>query len=250
MNIAVITGASSGLGKEFFLHLDKSYDEVWLIARRREKMEEIAKLREDIKSRIIPMDLMRDESLDELDLLFKESGACVGLLINNAGFGQLGYFDEMSTKGQMGMVRLNDEALVGVTSVALKYMNRGSQIINICSIASFAPNTRMTVYSSTKAFIMSFSRALRVELKRREINVLAVCPGPMATEFLECAGIQKGSSKTFDTLPYCDAAKVAEKSLRASEKGKAVYTPKFFYKFYHCVSKLLPTSLLMKMAKT
>ena len=250
MNIALITGASSGLGKEFFLKLEDKYDEVWLIARRRERMEEIAALRADVVTRIIPMDLTKDGSMEELEALLTENGACIGLLINNAGFGTLGYFDEMSTKGQTDMVRLNDEALVGVSSVALRHMNKGSQIINICSIASFAPNTRMTVYSSTKAFIMSFSRALREELKRRDINVLAVCPGPMATEFLACAGIEEGKSKTFDTLPYCDAAKVAEKSLKASAKGRAVYTPKAFYKFYHGVSKLLPTALLMKMAKT
>ena len=129
-------------------------------------------------------------------------------------------------------------------------MKENSEIINTCSIASFAPNTRMAVYSSTKAYVMSFSRALRSELKSRKINCLAVCPGPMETEFLGLAGIEKGTSHTFDTLPRDNPQNVAEHSLKASRKGKAVFCDKFFYKFYRLAAKVLPTSIVMKMAKT
>ena len=87
------------------------------------------------------------------------------------------------------MVRLNCEALTVMTSLTLPYMQKDSEIINVCSIAAFAPNTGMSVYSSTKAYVLSLSKALRIELKGREINVLAVCPGPMDTEFLPIAGI-------------------------------------------------------------
>lgn len=250
LKIAVITGASSGLGKEFFLQLENEYDEVWMIARREEKMKAISELRPEIKAKIVKLDLLKKEAFHLFDELLTQNDADIRLLINNAGYGLLGDFDEMETDGQTGIVRLNNEALVGMTSVALKHMHDGAQIINICSIASFVPNTRMAVYSSSKAFVMSFSRALRGELRHRRINCLAVCPGPMDTEFLECAGIEEGSSRAFDMLPYCNAKDVAKKALVYSKKGKAVYTPKVFYKFYRVVAKLLPTGFVMRMAKT
>ena len=148
------------------------------------------------------------------------------------------------------MVRLNCEALTVMTSVTLPFMAEGGEIINSCSIASFAPNTRMAVYSSTKAYVMSLSRALREELKQRKINVLAACPGPMDTEFLPVANIAKGTSRTFDTLPRVNPKVMAVKSLRASKKRRAVYTNLLFYKFFRLIAKLLPHSLVMKFCGT
>lgn len=252
MKIAVITGASSGLGKEYALAVSRlrpDVEEIWLIARRKDKLEEVASNLSK-KYRIVPLDITNAESIAEYKALLEAENAEVTLLINNAGFGKLGLFYEISTEDNAGMIRLNCEALTVMSSVSLPFMNKGAEIINTCSIASFAPNARMAVYSSTKAFVMSFSRALRAELKSRKINVLAVCPGPMETEFLGVAGIQKGTSKTFDMLPRDNAQKMAEHSLKASKKGKAVFCDHFFYKFYRTVAKILPTSLVMKMAKT
>lgn len=252
MKIAVITGASSGLGKEYALavsRLRNDIDEIWLIARRKEKLEEVASNLSK-KSRILSLDITDNTAMEEYKNLLKTETAEVSLLINNAGFGKLGYFYDISTEDNAGMIRLNCEALTVMTSVTLPFMKQDSEIINTCSIASFAPNSRMAVYSSTKAFVLSFSRALREELSARKINVLAVCPGPMETEFLSLAGINKGDSKTFDTLPRDNAQRVAEHSLKASKNKKAVYADHFFYKFYRVASKILPTSLVMKMAKT
>ena len=108
----------------------------------------------------------------------------------------------------------------------------------------------MAVYSSTKAYVMSLSRALRVELKKRKINVLAVCPGPMSTEFLSVANIEKGSSPMFDMLPRVNPRTMAVKSLKASKKRKAVYTNRVIYKFYRLVAKILPHSWVMKICGT
>lgn len=252
MKIAIITGASSGLGKEYAFavsRLRQDIDEIWLIARRKEKLEEVASSLSK-KVRIVPLDITSDSAIEEYKTLLETENADVTLLINNAGFGKLGLFYEISTQDNAGMIRLNCESLTVITSVTLPFMNNGAEIINTCSIASFAPNSRMAVYSSTKAFVMSFSRALRDELKSRKINVLSVCPGPMETEFLGVAGINKGDSKTFDMLPRDNAQRVAEHSLKASKKRKAVFCDHFFYKFYRVVSKILPTSLVMKMAKT
>lgn len=252
MKIAVITGASSGLGEQYALKIDKirsDIEEIWLIARRENNLIELSKkLHKNTK--IIAVDITNEEGLNRYSAALRESSADVKLLINNAGFGKLGNFDEISIDENGGMVRLNCEALTRITAATLPYMNKNSEIINTCSIASFAPNMRMSVYSATKAYVMSFSRALRGELKSRRINCLAVCPGPMDTEFLGIAGISKGMSRTFDTLPRVNPTVVAEKSLKASAKHKAVYTNRFFYKFYRLVAKLLPHSIVMEMAKT
>ncbi len=251
MNTAVITGASSGLGKEYVSEVLKQYpdlDEIWVLARRKERLEELKEMLSD-KIRPIAIDLTDQNGIENYVALLKEKDAKVKLLINNAGFGKLGNFDTLNTADNAGMVRLNCESLTVMTSVTLPFMPGGSEIINTCSIASFTPNARMAVYSSTKAYVMSLSRCLREELKIRKINVLAVCPGPMDTEFLPLANISKGVSHTFDTLPRVNPTVMARKSLKASKRGKAVYTNLLFYKFYRLVAKILPHSLVMKMAK-
>ena len=252
MKTAIITGASSGLGTEFATQVfkqRKDIEEIWLIARREDKLKEIAK-RIGSKARVIPLDITDTESLEKYSDILKENNPDVKLLINNAGYGKLGNFDTLTPEDNGGMVKLNCEALTVITSLTLPYMRENSEIINSCSIASFAPNTRMAVYSSTKAYVMSFSRALRSELKPRKINCIAICPGPMDTEFLGVAGIDKGKSHTFDTLPRVNPQIMAKKSLIASSKKKAVYTNLAFYKFYGIVAKILPHSLVMKMAAT
>ena len=252
MKIAVITGASSGLGEQFALKIDRMYqgiEEIWLVARRADKLAELS-ARLNKKTRILALDITDSQALIGYTEALKESGAEVSLLINNAGCGKLGAFDSMPSTDSSLMIRLNCEALTVFTSLTLPFMKKNGEIINSCSIASFVPNTRMAVYSSTKAYVMSFSRALREELKSRGINVLAACPGPMDTEFLALAGIQKGSSRTFDTLPRVKADVMAEKALKASSRKRSVYTNLAFYKFYRILAKLLPHSLVMKLAGT
>ena len=251
MNIAVITGASSGLGKEYVEAIYNRYpllDEIWVVARRKERLEELkASLGEKI--RVVTADVTKDEDINNIKALLTKSGANIKLLVNNAGFGKIGNFKDLSTEENAGMVRLNCEALTVISSIALPLMEKGSKIINVCSIASFAPNTRLAVYSSTKAYVMSLSRAMRDELKKDGINVLAVCPGPMDTEFLAVANILKGTSRTFDTLPRVNPKKVAIASLKASDKNRAVYTNHILYKIYRVLAKILPLSLVMKMCR-
>ena len=252
MKIAVITGASSGLGSEFAKIVDKEkaeIEEIWLIARREDKLKELS-LSLSKNTKVLSFDITDSQKLAEYTQALTDCKADVSLLINNAGFGKLGDFQNLSFKDNTGMVRLNCEALTAFTSVTLPFMKENSEIINSCSIASFAPNARMAVYSSTKAYVMSFSRALRKELKNRKINVLAACPGPMSTEFLSVAGIEKGTSRTFDTLPRVNPTVMAKKSLKASARKKAVYTNRLFYKFYRLLAKLLPHSFVMLLAKT
>ena len=252
MKTAVITGASSGLGVEFALSIDKTrpeIEEIWLLARRKDRLEELAQ-KLNKKTRVLSLDITGDEDLKIYTDFLESEKPDVKLLINNAGFGRLGDFCELSAEDSRQMLRLNCEAVTVITRLTLPFMSEKSEIINTCSIAAFAPNARMAVYSSTKAYIMSFSRALRFELKPEKINVIAVCPGPMDTEFLPVAGIAKGSSFTFDTLPRVNPRKMAEGSLKASKKGKGVYTNRIFYKFYRILAKLLPHSLVVKFCQT
>ncbi|MBR6903124.1 MAG: SDR family NAD(P)-dependent oxidoreductase [Clostridia bacterium] len=252
MKTAVITGASSGLGYEFVkavLENRKEIETIIVIARREDRLKELKSKYGDIIYPL-PLDLKSNSSYETLKETLTKQGSDIVLLINNAGFGKLGFFEEISTTDNADMVRLNCEAVTAVTGICLPFMKEKAEIINTCSIASFAPNIRMATYSSTKAYIMSLSRALREELKYKHINVLACCPGPMDTEFLPVANINKGASHTFDTLPRVNVKEMAEKTLKASGKEKAVYTNKLFYKFYRLVAKILPHSIVMKMAKT
>ncbi len=251
MNIAIITGASSGLGKEYVNAVYNRYpllDEIWVVARREDRLNE---LRQSLgeKIRVIAADITKDDDINKIKSLLTEKKVNIKLLINNAGFGKLGNFKDLSLEENAGMVRLNCEALTVVSSLALNFMEKGSKIINVCSIASFAPNTRLATYSSTKAFVMSLSRAMKDELKPLGINVLAVCPGPMDTEFLSVANILKGTSRTFDALPRVNPKKVAIASLKASDKNKAVYTNHILYKVYRVLAKILPLSIVMKLCR-
>ncbi len=250
MKIAVITGASSGLGKEYAAAVARDrpeIDRIWLIARREDRLRTVAETI-GAKARVLPLDLTKETDWNLYKDTLKAEQPDVALLINNAGFGKLGDFDAISPVDNGDMVRLNCEAATVMTALTLPFMHRGAEILNTCSIAAFAPNTRLAVYSSTKAYLFSLSKALRAELKPRGIRVLAVCPGPMDTEFLPVAGIAPGASHTFDTLPRVNPAMAAEKSLKASAKGKAVYTPRLFYKFYRAVAKILPHGVVMKLS--
>lgn len=251
MKVAIITGASSGLGEEFALQMGDHFsgiDQVWLIARRRDKLEALAARLTGIEPIVLPLDLCDPASFAVFAEKLAAEKPDVRLLINNAGIGFLGNVGEGDVGPQINMTDLNVTALTAVTHLTVPYMGEGGRIICVSSIASFCPNARMTVYSSTKAYVSSFARGLSCELKPRGIRVTAVCPGPMATEFLSIGSI-KGNSGTFETLPYCDPVKVVTGTLKAAKAGRSVYTPKFFYKLYRVLAKILPHAIMAPMAK-
>ncbi len=251
MKIAIITGASSGLGKEYALRLSEEFPEVeavWLIARRKALLDELgAKL--DLTAVSVPLDLTSDGDLGILSRKLEGERPDVAVLINCAGCGYLSNVEDTDPGLLSRMTDLNMRAMTLVTRAVLPYMSKGSHIVNVSSIASFCPNARMTVYSSTKAYVSSFSLGLREELRERGISVTAVCSGPMDTEFLDVGGI-KGNSKMFRTLPYCDPKKVAAGSFRAAKRDRAFYTPRAFFKMYRFLAKVLPSTLVVKLAKT
>ena len=247
MSMAIITGASSGLGREYALAACRQHPEIEefvLIARRADRLEALGRELSGKKITVLPADLTKKEDRAAIREFLSKNEADVKLLINNAGFGLMGEAELLDAEKQADMVSLNCGALTALCSMILPYMSKGSVIVNVCSIAAFVPTPRMTTYCSTKAYVFSFSKALREEVKKRGINVLAVCPAPMDTEFLAIAGIE-GKSKLFDMLPHVSPKEVAEKSLRKAFMGRAVYTNGLLYKLCRVLGKLLPHNWLM-----
>ena len=252
MKIALLTGASSGLGRAYAKYIGEVFpeiDEVWALARRKNQLAELAASISN--PRIVPVecDLSRTEDMEMLRAKLDQEKPEIMLLVNNAGCGFHGEFAASIEEEQLRSVHLNVCALTQLTRLALDYMPAGARVLNTSSIASFAPNANMAVYSATKAYVTFFSRALKEELRPGGRSSTAVCPAPMKTEFLSIGHIA-GNSKTFDLLPYCDVDKVAKGALLAAKKRRSIYTPRAFYKFYRLLAHVLPDCITIKLGKT
>lgn len=253
-NIVVITGASSGFGELFALQLDaklKSIDEYWLVARSTDKMQEIAKAM-STPCRILSYDLTKEEAVkDVIKAVEREVDNCydelsIKMLINSAGYGKLGEFVYADNKDVSGMIDLNIRALTCLTKGLLPYMGNNSRIINIASAAAFLPQPEFAEYAATKAYVLSFSRALNSELQKYGISVLAVCPGPAATNFFTIA---EGNGKTpwYKKMFMVDPKKVVDKAIHDSINKYEVSVYSFPMKGLRIISKLIPHSLMLKM---
>ena len=252
MRTAIVTGASSGLGREFVRQMAEVFPEIecyWLIARRADRLAELAEMLPDKQVECLPLDLCDTMSFMALQEKLAAERPEIALLVNNAGCGYLGNIGEVDTASQTRMIDLNLRALTAVTNMTVPFMVPGSCILNVSSIASFCPNPRMTVYSAGKAYVTAYTVGAAEELKAKGITVTAVCPGPMDTEFIRLGGIE-GNSRMFEMLPYCDQVRVAGGALRATRAGRTIYTPKLFYKFYRVLAKVTPVKLMVKFTKT
>lgn len=184
MNIAVVTGASSGMGRQFVLQLSKytEVDEIWAIARRVTALESLQK-EASIPVRVINLDLICAESLEAYRALLAQERPEVKLLVNAAGFGKFGNFSDIPPEEDLRMIDLNCRALVAMTRLTLPYMHSGSHILQLDSLSAFQPVPYITTYAATKAFVLSYTRALNAELKPQGIRVMAMNPGWVKTEF-------------------------------------------------------------------
>ncbi len=245
MKIAVITGASSGMGKEFVLQISRTepLDEIWVIARRTDRLEALQAEIPNVKIRPISLDLTKKESIDSYQNLLETEKPNVAILVNASGFGKFGTFTDMDLDAMMNMIDLNDKAYVAMTYVTLPYMTEGGEIYQLDSLSSFQPVPYIGVYGATKAFVLSFSRALNVELKKRKIKVMAVCPGWVKTEFFDHAVYD-------DTIVYYNkfftAEQVITRALRDMKKGKDVSVCGASIRAQVFFTKLLPHKLVMK----
>ena len=188
MNIAIVTGASSGMGREFVLQLNEyvQVDEIWVIARRKEALESL-KQEVDLPIRPIALDLADSAAFATLEQLLQAEKPNIKLLVNAAGFGKFGAYHKVTLAEESAMIDLNCKAVVLMTRLCLPYMKKGSHILQLDSLSAFQPVPYITTYGATKAFVLSYSRAMNRELKSRGIRMMAMNPGWVKTEFFNHA---------------------------------------------------------------
>ena len=223
----MITGASSGIGTEFARQLAAKGHGVLLVARREDRLRALAddlRRLHGIRAEVIAADLEDSAAVAALPAQVAERGLDVEVLVNNAGFTTVGDVHENPDR-QLGMVRVNVEALLALTCEYLPGMverGRGA-VIQVASVASFQPIPVQAVYAATKAFVRSFSEAVSAELKGTGVTMTALCPGPVATEFLEADGFKNESPGP--SFIWSTPADVAKAGIEGAEKGKRVVIP-------------------------
>ena len=245
VKIAVITGASSGMGREFVRRLDSSerFEELWVIARREEKLKEIqSEVRAPI--RVIALDLAHSGSYEEYRSLLEEHRPQVGVLVNCAGYGKFGQWSDIPLEETLGMIDVNSKALVAFTQLTLPYMGQGGRIYQLGSLSSFQPVPGLGVYGASKAFVLSYSRAIAREVRKRGIRVMAVCPGWVKTDFFDRATESSDDTVTYFNRWYTPQQVVC-RALRDMQKGKDVSVCGLPVRLQVLGVKLLPHSIVM-----
>ena len=252
MAIAIITGASSGLGAEYARQLLKKEQltEIWLIARRKEKMEvlceQLGKVYSNCLFHIIPLDLTREEEIQKYEEMLEKKHPKVQWLINAAGMGKMGSNADIGRKALDQMVLLNAKAAMDVTQITMPYMNRGGHILEICSTAAFQPLGGLGVYAATKSFLLSYSRSLHFEVRKHGVIVTAVCPYWIwDTEFIAVARETKGSTAVRHFPMASRANHVVRRSLIDARLGLSVSTPGPVCSAHRLISKFIPRDLLL-----
>ena len=249
MKTAVVTGASSGLGREFVIQIDRFYkelDEIWVIARRGGRLQE---LENNIKTplRIFAGDLLESSVYTELKTVLQEEKPEIRMLVNAAGFGKNGHVESILKEDaelQLKMIDLNCISLSRMTFLCLPYCRRGAKIINIASAAGFCPQPDFSVYAATKSYVLSFSRSLAFELKPKGVCVTAVCPGPVDTEFFKVSG---SITNAFKKMTMADAPAVVRQALADSRKNNTISIYGIAMKLSYIGSKILPHRLIMRL---
>lgn len=281
MRISLITGASSGLGREFALIADRSgkYDEIWAVARRKDRLEALAKECET-PVRALSIDLSQADGIDALESeLARAKEACakttaagssvgpvgqaaekaaeeaparsdsdgfvVGQLINAAGFAKLGTFESVSRKDRDGMIDLNCRALVDITAAVVPYMAKGSRIIEVASMAGFLPLPHLNIYAATKAFVVSYTRSLRWELAGTGIHATALCPQWMRTEFESVSRQTQRKNDVRHQQPSISPRRAARWSLIVNACNLPVATCGLYAFVVRVVAKVIPNPILM-----
>ena len=245
--IAIITGASSGIGRKFAETLAShgTYDEVWVIARNAQRLEELKDV-VPFPVRAVPMDLADPKSTDEFRALLEREKPEISILINCSGYGKFDAVTNLTLEENLGMVDLNCRALTALTCLSLPYMKRGSEIMQIASVAAFQPIPYINVYGATKAFVLNFSRALGSELKKDGIRVLAVCPFWTKTAFFDRAVKADEDAVVKKYVAMYESDFIVKKAWHTLEKTKKDYVvPGCKAKAQVLLVKIMPHSFVM-----
>ena len=246
MKIAVITGASSGIGQEFFYQIDNhphysDVEEIWVIARRAERLSGLAS-KTGKSVRVLPLDLTLKKSIKQYASLLQSENAFVRVLVNASGFGKFHEFESMDINDAYDMISLNSASLTAMIYATLPYMGSGCEVYNMGSLSSFQPVPYISVYGATKAYVLSLSRAVGRELKDRGIRMMAVCPGWVKTEFFDHA-------VSDDTITYYNKFftpdQVVSRAIYDMLRGKDVSVCGASIRLQVLAVKLLPHKIVM-----
>lgn len=246
---AVITGASAGMGVEFALALAHKGYEVVLVARRKPRLEAMAKHIEEATGKtahVLALDLASSKAPEKVRAFTDSKGLDVAVLVNNAGFGFDGDILEMERARQDEMIKLNILTLTDLSAQYLPHMvgRGGGGVINVSSVAAFMPMPRNTVYAATKAYVNSYTQALAIEMESKNVRVQAICPGPTETEFSDVAGFNLGNTKYFMMSPR----EVVRIGLDAFDRGEILTVTGAMNQFLPRARRLLPEELLARVA--
>ena len=247
MNIAIVTGASSGMGKEFVLQLSNyvQVDEIWAVARRKENLEAL-QTQVSVPVRPVCLDLLKEESFADMEQLLAAQKPNVKLLVNAAGFGKFGPYHKVSITDDCRMIDLNCKALLVMTRLVLPYMETGSHILQLDSLSAFQPVPYITTYGATKAFVLSYCRAMNRELKPRGIRMMAMNPGWVKTEFFSHAMKTNGDGEVQYFNRLYEADEVVATGLKDLYRTKKDYSIHGLpVKLQVLGVKMLPHSIIM-----
>jgi short-subunit dehydrogenase len=251
MNQAIITGASKGLGKALAFELAQRGYEVLLIARSADLLQPItADITKKYQSKayFLAVDLTQQQAIEKIKDWCSSQDFHPSVLINNAGFACWGYFDKLPLNRQLELLQLNILCGVALTHAMLPSLKkqRKSYILNVCSTAAYQAVPTMTLYAASKSFVRSFSRGLRFELRKSNVSVTCLSPGPIASNFIEAANMQamQEDAKKLEMTPE----DVAHHGLEGMFKGKAEVIPGLINASSVILSKIVPDLLLEKIA--
>ena len=242
--LAVITGASSGLGREFARQLKEKgeADRFLLIARRRDRLEALAE--ELGNAEVLPLDLCQEEAIEAYTAYLEERKLEVFYLVNAAGFGKFGDYRHVGAEASAAMIDLNVKATVLITHATLPHMVRGGHIIEIGSGSCFTPLPHFNVYAASKSFVLHYSKGLREEIKPLGVSVTCFCPGWVETEFLGVAKPEEGVRYPKNPKPLLKAKKVVSYAISRARRGKMLAVTNWYTKLQHMLFKLLPDRIL------
>ncbi|GAA1542664.1 SDR family NAD(P)-dependent oxidoreductase [Actinomadura kijaniata] len=223
---ALVTGASSGLGEEFATQLAARGNDLVLLARSGDRLVALAErlsAEHGVRAHVLVQDLSEPDAGRRVGAELARRGLHVDLLVNNAGFGTCGRFEDIPGERDHDQLMVNVVALVDLTHELLPGMLRrgGGSIVNVASTAAFQPAPYFAVYASTKTFVLNFGLALRQEYRKRGIRVLTLCPGPVETGFFDTIGTRKAAVTGSMTAPR----PVVSAALRALDRDRAYVTP-------------------------
>lgn len=242
--LALVTGASTGLGRAIAIELARRGMDVVLVARGEAALAEAAQQcrRHDATASVLPVDLASSRGTEQIDAHIDELGGRLDVLVNNAGIASYGPFLEQEPELVRGIIDLNVRALTELTHrMAPRLVESGGRILNVASVAGLQPSPLFLPYAATKAYILMFSETLRYELGRRGVSVTALAPSSMKTPFVEKVGMER--SRAFSLLPVLEPERVARDGIDGMMAGRSLVIPGVLNRLIARLMFLLPRRL-------